>query len=49
MQAGPLGQWLKPPLWYQRSDADGIQLACSRDCIEVTAYRTGKTSVVLPI
>ena len=43
------GQWHKPALWYQRSDEDGPQLACSRECIETIAEKTGKTSVVLPI
>lgn len=39
----------KPELWFQRSDAEGIQVACSRECIEVIAKKTGKTAVVLPI
>jgi len=43
------GQWFKPRPWYQRSDGDGIQLACSRECIEKVASKTGKTDVVLPI
>lgn len=41
--------WHKPPSWYERSDADGVQTACSRECIEKIAKKTGKTSVVLPI
>jgi hypothetical protein len=43
------GNWFKPDLWYQRSDKDGIQTACSRKCIERIAQATGKTGVVLPI
>lgn len=41
-------QWHKPRLWYQRSDADGDQLACSRDCIDVVAKETGKTRAIFP-
>ena len=43
------GDWQKPPLWFQRTDSDGTQVACSRACIETIAKKTGKTSVVLPI
>lgn len=43
------GNWFKPSHWYERSDEDGIQSACSRPCIENIAQQTGKTSVVLPI
>ena len=42
-------QWHKPPKWYERSDKDGAQLACSRECIEKVAEKTGKTKVVMPI
>jgi hypothetical protein len=41
--------YIKPYDWYQRSDKDGIQLACSRPCIDRIAEKSGKTSVVLPI
>ena len=41
--------WIKPEKWYQRSDKEGPQDACSRECIELIAKKTGKTSVVLPI
>ena len=41
--------WFKPSAWFQRSDEDGIQVACSRECIEKIAANTGKTSVVLPV
>lgn len=41
--------WSKPPSWFQRTDKDGTQDACSRECIKRIAERTGKTSVVLPI
>lgn len=42
-------RWLKPPSWFQRSDEDGPQDACSRECIEKIAKESGKTGVVLPI
>jgi hypothetical protein len=40
--------WFKPRAWFQRSDKDGIQDACSRACVETIAKKTGKTSVVAP-
>lgn len=43
------GDWFKPRLWFQRSDDDGIQVACSRECIDKIAQNTGKTDVILPI
>lgn len=46
---GETGTHLKPFKWYQRSDKDGIQLACSRECIDKIAAKTGKTKVVLPL
>lgn len=45
---GDLG-WHKPNKWFQRSDNDGPQDACSRECIDKIAEKSGKTSVVLPI
>lgn len=39
----------KPRDWYQRTDDDGTQTACSRECIEIIAEKTGKTKVVLPL
>lgn len=41
--------WFKPSEWFERSDEDGIQTACSRPCIETIAQKTGKTSVVVPL
>lgn len=41
--------WLKPRSWFQRSDKDGPQDACSRECIKKIAEKTGKTNVILPI
>lgn len=38
----------KPDLWYSRKDEDGIQIACSRECIDIIAAKTGKTRVILP-
>lgn len=43
------GKWFKPSTWYERSDEDGIQTACSRECIKKIAEKSGKTSMVLPI
>lgn len=40
--------WDKPKKWFQKKDQDGIQDACSRECIMKIATKTGKTSVVLP-
>ena len=41
-------QWFKPTHWYERSDEDGIQTACCRECIKKIAEKTGKTNVVAP-
>ena len=49
MVPGTDHNWHKPHSWFQRSDEEGIQDACSRECIEKVAANTGKTSVVLPI
>lgn len=43
------GQWFKPHSWFERSDEDGPQTVCTRECIGKVAAKTGKTSVVLPI
>jgi hypothetical protein len=43
------GTWAKPLSWFERSDDDGVQTVCSRECIAVIAEKSGKTSVVLPI
>jgi hypothetical protein len=45
----PVKRFSKPWEWFQREDEDGIQLACSRRCIEVTAQSSGKTATVLPL
>ncbi len=47
--ANRMATGLKPHLWYARSDDDGAQVACSRECIKKIAAETGKTAVVLPI
>ena len=39
----------KPYDWFSREDDDGVQLACSRPCINKAAKESGKTDVVLPI
>lgn len=41
--------WHKPRNWYERSDDDGCQSACCRECIDKIAEKSGKTNVVLPI
>jgi hypothetical protein len=41
--------WFSPSSWFERSDEDGGQVACSRACIEKVAAASGKTDVVLPI
>jgi len=42
------GKWFKPNSWFERSDEDGCQTACSRECIKKIADKSGKTGVVLP-
>ena len=42
------GLCFKPDSWFQRSDKDGPQDACSRECIEKIAEKSGKTGVVAP-
>ena len=44
-----MGKATKPNHWYQRSDKDGTQVACSRRCIETVAELSGKTACVLPV
>jgi len=39
----------KPRQWYERSDDDGVQVACSRECIKVAAEKAGVHSLVLPV
>lgn len=48
MEEGKDGNYHKPRQWYQRSDDDGIQVACCRECIEKVAEKSGKSSLVLP-
>lgn len=48
LSTNPSASWLKPYSWFQRGDKDGIQDACSRECIEKIAARTGKTKTVIP-
>lgn len=45
---GPRGEIIKPSYWYEREDEDGKQTACSRDCIDTIAKKSGKTRVVMP-
>jgi hypothetical protein len=44
-----MGAAFKPRDWFSRSDDDGTQVACSRECIDKIAEKTGKTRVILPI
>lgn len=39
----------KPRHWFQRSDKDGVQVVCSRTCIDLLAEKTGKTNIVVPM
>ena len=41
--------WHTPRSWFERGDDDGIQVACSRACIEKVAKESGKTDVVIQI
>lgn len=41
--------WHKPAQWFERSDDDGPQTACSRECIDKIAEKSGKTRCVLPV
>lgn len=43
------GGWSRPSDWYERTDEDGTQTACSRECIRRVAEKSGKTDLVLPI
>ncbi len=49
MVVGGRGDWHKPGSWFERSDKDGIQTACSRECVDKIAEKSGKTSVVCPV
>ncbi len=46
---GADGNFHKPHNWFQRNDEDGIQVACSRECVEIISKNTGKPSIILPI
>jgi hypothetical protein len=39
---------IKPDKWYSRSDKEGTQIACSRECIDKIAKETNKTRVIMP-
>jgi len=41
--------WFKPRAWFERSDDDGIQTACSRGCIGKIASKSGKSDLVIPV
>jgi hypothetical protein len=48
MEQGSLGTWHKPRHWFERRDDDGIQTACSRECIDKIAEKSGKSKLVAP-
>lgn len=48
MVEGVDGNFHKPYDWFQRSDGDGIQVACSRECVKKVAEKTGKTFIIAP-
>jgi len=39
----------KPHDWFSRRDDEGVQVTCSRECIDKVATASGKTGCVLPI
>ena len=43
------GGYFPPSHWFSRSDEDGGQVACSRECIKKISEKTGKTDLVSPI
>lgn len=43
------GRWVKPWEWFSRADEEGIQDACSRDCVDEIAKKSSKTNVILPL
>ena len=48
-ETGRSGLVYKPRDWYSRQDDDGQQHACSRECVQKIAEKSGKTGVVLPV
>lgn len=40
--------WCKPEEWYQRGTGNAIQDACSRECIDRIARKTGVPGIVSP-
>lgn len=42
-------RFFDPADWFERGDEDGIQNACSRECVKKIAEETKKTSVVIPL
>lgn len=37
----------KPHSWFERSDEDGILVACSRECVAKISKETGKTGMIM--
>ena len=48
MWCNDFGQWFDPRSWYSRRDDDGVQIACSRECIGKVSKASGKHDVVAP-
>jgi hypothetical protein len=49
MTANRHGDWFKPAGWLQRTDDDGTQVACSRQCVDKVAETSGKTGCIIPL
>lgn len=45
----PSAGYHKPEKWFERGDDEGMQVACSRECVEKISKESGKTAVILPI
>ena len=42
------GKYHKPSSWFIRGDKDGVQVACSRTCIEKISEKTGVKKAICP-
>lgn len=50
MIEGKDGIFHTPTYWYTRADEhEGIQLACSKECIKKIDRNTGKKPVIIPL
>ena len=39
--------WNKPNSWFERSDDDGVQTVCSRECIAIVARCLSRRNTIL--